>query len=57
MRANNYWNYSNDGHSALINTNATHEPIPSGLPVKRPEIQTRNSSCERHNVSASRDCF
>ena len=30
---NNSWNYSIDGHSALISTNSTHEPITSGLPV------------------------
>jgi hypothetical protein len=30
-----------DGHSALISTNATHEPMNSGLSVTRLEIQTR----------------
>jgi hypothetical protein len=33
----------NDGHGALISTNATHEPITSGLSVIRPEIQTSYS--------------
>ena len=35
-----------DGHSALISTNATHEPITSGLSVTRPENRTRYSRCE-----------
>jgi hypothetical protein len=34
--ANNSWNYSTDGHSALISTNATHEAITSRLPVVLP---------------------